>query len=466
VMVLPADPTRHEIVRQLANERLVVTRHNEETEENTVEIAHEALIRHWQRLKEWMKEDRSFRVWQEKLRGMMQHWISSGREEDSLLRGSFLNQVEESLQKYKDLIEESEKDFILRSIKQREINEKEQEELAAYKARVEKEKLFSSEFVLPNSRTYSHHLKFIEDYILANGGYSIAGRECLFIIEIILRRLLENTSMLDDETKQKIKSVEQQFAMGSRGRGIHNFTLGQLVGMIRETQFFEAWAKAAGRNIEDFIILHNINFNELVGLRLQLVHKYIELEKEDAEIVFHALEQIIEAFNLFQEIMTKTPQTILSVKARSINSEKVLSHIQSIKKILDEGHYENAAGECLFLIGFILRDSLKNVSILDETTKLKIAALEQQMIKSSRATSIDDFTMGQLLGIVRDANFVEAWSKATGKSSLGLRLINMDKLASLRNQIAHGTLGREIDSSIAFFLYRTVDTMYKIFQQE
>jgi len=111
VMVLPADPARHEIIRQLANERLVVTRHDEETEENTVEIAHEALIRHWQRLKAWMKEDRSFRVWQENLRGYMRDQV--------WLRDARLAVAQDWLAKRDDELTETERDFIQESVAQR-----------------------------------------------------------------------------------------------------------------------------------------------------------------------------------------------------------------------------------------------------------------------------------------------------------------------------------------------------------
>jgi len=111
VMVLPADPARHEIIRQLANERLVVTCHDANTGENTVEIAHEALIRHWQRLKEWMKEDRSFRVWQENLRAYMRDQV--------LLRDAQLAIAQEWVVQRDSELTEAERSFIQASVAQR-----------------------------------------------------------------------------------------------------------------------------------------------------------------------------------------------------------------------------------------------------------------------------------------------------------------------------------------------------------
>jgi energy-coupling factor transporter ATP-binding protein EcfA2 len=59
-----------ELVTFLAGEdaRLVVTGRDEQTDEKTVEVVHEALIREWRRLRGWIDENRTFRTWQEQLR--------------------------------------------------------------------------------------------------------------------------------------------------------------------------------------------------------------------------------------------------------------------------------------------------------------------------------------------------------------------------------------------------------------
>ncbi len=72
-----------ELVQELAGEsaRLVVTGRNEATEEETVEVVHEALIREWQSLREWMERERSFRIWQERLRGAMRQWEATDKDD-------------------------------------------------------------------------------------------------------------------------------------------------------------------------------------------------------------------------------------------------------------------------------------------------------------------------------------------------------------------------------------------------
>lgn len=69
-----------DLVTHLADERLVVTNRNELTNEETVEVVHEALIRHWGRLRGWMQENRKFRVWQQGLMVALQQWMDSHKE--------------------------------------------------------------------------------------------------------------------------------------------------------------------------------------------------------------------------------------------------------------------------------------------------------------------------------------------------------------------------------------------------
>ncbi|MBI1879012.1 MAG: hypothetical protein HYR94_12475, partial [Chloroflexi bacterium] len=60
--------THWPLVARLANERLVVTNQAEDALD-TVEVVHEALIRHWEKLRQWMEQDRDFLAW---LQGL--HW--------------------------------------------------------------------------------------------------------------------------------------------------------------------------------------------------------------------------------------------------------------------------------------------------------------------------------------------------------------------------------------------------------
>ncbi|MFW9261972.1 WD40 repeat domain-containing protein, partial [Nostoc sp. CALU 546] len=104
------------LVKKLADARLVVTSRNA-TSQETVEVVHEALIRNWGVLQEWMNTSRVFRAWQERLRSAKGQWEATKRDSGSLLRGAALAEAEEKLkERPEDLIDE--KEFIKESIQE------------------------------------------------------------------------------------------------------------------------------------------------------------------------------------------------------------------------------------------------------------------------------------------------------------------------------------------------------------
>ncbi|MCH9739564.1 MAG: trypsin-like peptidase domain-containing protein [Epsilonproteobacteria bacterium] len=73
-----------ETITLLANERLIVTNKDE------IEIVHEALIREWQELKDWINEYRDFLQWQERVREDRSFYEENGEKKEDLLRDSKL----------------------------------------------------------------------------------------------------------------------------------------------------------------------------------------------------------------------------------------------------------------------------------------------------------------------------------------------------------------------------------------
>ena len=75
------------LVKTLADERLLVTSQVAGSAEETIEVSHEALIRNWERLKQWVEADRRFLTWQLRLSAAVKEWEGSTRGSDLLLRG-------------------------------------------------------------------------------------------------------------------------------------------------------------------------------------------------------------------------------------------------------------------------------------------------------------------------------------------------------------------------------------------
>jgi WD40 repeat protein len=120
-----------ELVTRLASDRLVVTGQNAIANTETVELVHEALIQKWSRLRSWIKENRDFRLWQERLRGAIQQWETSNRDEGALLRGKPLNDAEERFQNHSEELT-AEQEFITASL---ELREREKEKLSRQRKR-------------------------------------------------------------------------------------------------------------------------------------------------------------------------------------------------------------------------------------------------------------------------------------------------------------------------------------------
>ncbi len=111
-----------DLVTLLANERLLVTNRNELVED-TVEVVHEALIKRWLRLQQWIDDNRKFRSWQEGLKFALRQWINSGMDEGFLLRGAPLAVAEGWLLLRTSEISYTERKFIKTSLIQNKKNE-------------------------------------------------------------------------------------------------------------------------------------------------------------------------------------------------------------------------------------------------------------------------------------------------------------------------------------------------------
>ncbi len=98
-----------DLVRRLADERLVVTSVDGVTRQEEVEVVHEALIQYWSRLQEWLNQDRENLQLRERIRQQALDWQLESKDELLLLQGgrledaiavckdqpSFFNQLED-----------------------------------------------------------------------------------------------------------------------------------------------------------------------------------------------------------------------------------------------------------------------------------------------------------------------------------------------------------------------------------
>jgi WD40 repeat protein/serine/threonine protein kinase len=116
--------------RLLAFDRDPVTR------EPVIEIAHEALIRGWERLRHWLEESREDLRMQRQLASVASEWLGAQRDPSYLLRGTRLIQIKEWAQTATLSLATVERELLDASIR-----EAEREEQVREAARLEKERL-------------------------------------------------------------------------------------------------------------------------------------------------------------------------------------------------------------------------------------------------------------------------------------------------------------------------------------
>jgi WD40 repeat protein len=83
------------VVSSLAHARLLTTGTDESTGGRAVDVSHEALIRGWPRLREWLDEDRTGLRTHRRLTEAALEWERSGRDAEALYRGVRLAQTSE-----------------------------------------------------------------------------------------------------------------------------------------------------------------------------------------------------------------------------------------------------------------------------------------------------------------------------------------------------------------------------------
>jgi WD40 repeat protein/serine/threonine protein kinase len=126
-----------EIIDAFADHRLLSLDHDDRTRQPTVEVAHEAILREWERLRGWLNESRADVRLQRQLASSAVEWKHQHRDASYLLRGSRLQQVEQWAQVTELALTPLEREFIAESTTQREARQQAEAERQAREARLE-----------------------------------------------------------------------------------------------------------------------------------------------------------------------------------------------------------------------------------------------------------------------------------------------------------------------------------------
>ena len=106
-------------VDQFIEKRLLVA-DTDPQGEVTVSVAHEALLREWQRVREWLKENREFLRMRDRLDSSLKLWLSRGKQTDDLLEpGLHLAEGEKLLKDFGASLSREQTDYIYASVAER-----------------------------------------------------------------------------------------------------------------------------------------------------------------------------------------------------------------------------------------------------------------------------------------------------------------------------------------------------------
>ena len=108
------------VIEAWAQSRLLTLDHHPETREPTVEVAHEALLREWPRLRGWLGEDREAIVALGHLREAAASWLALERDPGALYRGARLDVALQLAQDGARNLPAPEREFVEASLAERE----------------------------------------------------------------------------------------------------------------------------------------------------------------------------------------------------------------------------------------------------------------------------------------------------------------------------------------------------------
>ena len=135
---LEALSVNREPIADYGSARLLTFDNDPETREPTVEVAHEALLREWPRLRVWLDESRADVRTQRLLNHAAVEWQAAGQDASFLLRGSRLDQFAEWGEATDLALTGDEQAFLAASVAARTVRRQEEADRLAHEAALEK----------------------------------------------------------------------------------------------------------------------------------------------------------------------------------------------------------------------------------------------------------------------------------------------------------------------------------------
>ena len=117
VMISEVPASVQGLLERFVEARLLVAQGDGRT--SRLEVAHEALLRSWDRLVSWLAEDRAFLLWRKRVEEARGEWERTKRHPQALLRGPALAEAAGWAEKRRDALSQEEQSFVGHSLSAR-----------------------------------------------------------------------------------------------------------------------------------------------------------------------------------------------------------------------------------------------------------------------------------------------------------------------------------------------------------
>ena len=387
-----------DLVEELADKRLVVTLWDGSSQQETVEIVHEALIREWGMLREWIQSNRRFRIWQERLQFEVVKWEDKKRDRDYLLSGGALGEAEVWLndEKYRKYLSDSQRKFIRESLNQRDKRIKEekfkQQRTILRLAGLSIVSLIFAGFAGWNwvkAEIIATREKLNSSVVISEQYFNLQNYKEALLSGLKAQQSLDNIwfgNFIKADTKQKVQMaiykpinhywLKEKYTLSGHKQEIKNLVFspnGKIIGSAYSDGKVKLWSAINGELLHT-LLGHNSSINSLV------------FSGDSKTIVSASDNGIVKLWSASSGKLLKT----LSVNKSSINSVDLSNDAKTIASADDDG-----------IIKLWSASSGKLLKTLSE--------------HKSSANSVEFSNDGKKIVSADDAGIIKLWSASSGK---------------------------------------------------
>jgi tetratricopeptide (TPR) repeat protein len=120
VKIGDVDESAQAVIRKLADAELVTIDKEKVTGALSFQLANEAYVNGWNRLSDWIREDREFLLWRQQLRSKISEWETTKRDQGALLSGAPLDVAVNWRNQRRDELNKAENLYIGESVREAE----------------------------------------------------------------------------------------------------------------------------------------------------------------------------------------------------------------------------------------------------------------------------------------------------------------------------------------------------------